>query len=495
MLRPLSRLQALRRLLNSEIWRASELESTTLRGRLHRFLRVFILCFEGIFRNKLFSRAGSLSFSSLAGLAPLVAIAIPVGALFLGQDEDRAVRWLGQVVNYIAPHMAEYEKRVVQERTASTPLAPGETAALEAGLNPQLIDILNGIIKNSRNGALGVVGALMLVVVVIQLFTAVETTFNEIWGAKRGRTWLSRIVIYWTVLTLGSILAIAALSLVSLAASARLDWLPFGEQALAIIRLAATPAAAALLVGVLTVFYRATPATPVQWKAACAGAVVVTGLLILNHYSASLYVGRVMLEKNFYGQLGIVFVLMAGLYIFWLFILLGAQLSFAVQNANYLCRDPDWDNLSHRARESYTLLVFLQVARTFKACEPALSVSELARRTRLPNTIVHHALVRLQALDYIHFIEGDDTAEIQTHKAQPARPLDSISLGEFHDAFESLGVGRDDPSLYEVDPLLRAYRERIAASTQSLIAIETIDTLVKHAPLDGTRQSKALGNS
>lgn len=492
--RAVSWIRRLRQLVEVEIWRGSELEATGPRARLFRLLRILLLCHRGIHDNRLFSRTGSLAFASLVGLAPLVALAIPIGAIVLGEDEDRAVRWLSRVVGYIAPHVAEFERQGAASPDAPE-TAPAGPESPQAGteINPQLVQVLDGIIDTARSGTLGVIGAIALIVVVINLFTSVETTLNDIWRARRGRTWLSRIVIYWTVLTLGSLLALAALSLVSLAASARLDSLPLGSALVAIIRWSAAPAAALLLLGVLTIFYKSTPATPVHWQAALGGALVGSLLLVANHYSASLYVGRVVMEKSFYGQLGIVFVLMAGLYSFWLFVLIGAQLSYAVQNANYLCRDPDWENLSFRTRESYTLLCFLQVARAFRSCHPPLSVRDIATHLHLPNTIVHNCLLQLQSMGYVHFVETEDAAEIQTHRAQPARPLDTISLADFKGAFEGLGVQVDEKALLDSEPLLRGYRELIEGDRHKAIVSVTIDSLIDgRQRVPGEQDSKSL---
>jgi len=87
----------------------------------------------------------------------------------------------------------------------------------------------------------------------------------------------------------------------------------------------------ALLTGVLALAYRMIPNTKVQWSCSVVGALVVTGLLLINNFAAFLYLRRVIMTRSLYGSLGIVPVLMLGLYVFWLFVLIGCQISFAVQ--------------------------------------------------------------------------------------------------------------------------------------------------------------------
>ena len=67
--------------------------------------------------------------------------------------------------------------------------------------------------QNTRSGALGVTGMVLLVFIAIRMLASVEATFNDIWGVTRGRNWLWRTVLYWTTITLGPLLLIAALGL------------------------------------------------------------------------------------------------------------------------------------------------------------------------------------------------------------------------------------------------------------------------------------------
>ena len=111
------------------------------------------------------------------------------------------------------------------------------------------------------------------------------------------------------------------------------------------------------MVGVLAVFYRVIPNTKVFWRASFTGAVVVAVLLMLNNYLAFLYLRRVIFTKSLYGSLGIIPVLMFGLYIFWLFVLIGGQISYAVQNVHFRNSQVAWGTLSSSMRERLSLAV------------------------------------------------------------------------------------------------------------------------------------------
>src|SRR5207247_7682604 len=83
--------------------------------------------------------------------------------------------------------------------------------------------------------------------------------------------------------------------------------------------------------------YMLMPNTKVRWRAALVGGLVGGTLFHLNNVVSVLYVSRVVSNSKIYGSLGLVPVLMIGLYFSWLILLFGAQVAYAFQNrATYL---------------------------------------------------------------------------------------------------------------------------------------------------------------
>ena len=127
--------------------------------------------------------------------------------------------------------------------------------------------------------------------------------------------------------------------------------MPFSDQMAMALQWSLPAFTFTLLVILLTAFYRVIPNTRVYWRAALVGAVVVASLLMLNNVLAFLYVRRVIFEESLYGSLGILPVLMVGLYIFWLYVLVGGQISYAVQNVHFRNSQAAWAHLSETMRE------------------------------------------------------------------------------------------------------------------------------------------------
>jgi membrane protein len=516
----------LSQLLKKDIWQSSCLNDPSPRGRLYAVLRVISITVSGLFENKTASRAAALSFSSLLGLGPLVAIVVLVAGFMLDKDDPHiAVNTLHGVITFIAPSIAEYEKLSEQGKVpplheaksdvvsaATLKIHPPTTATAgpgpsapskanpsvapahapppgEVAVNEDLVQLINGFIAGSRSGTAGVVGALTLIFIVLQLFTSIENAFNEIWGVRRGRSLLMRVVFYWTVLTLGAVLFFAAVA--ALGASAFLnvfiEHLPLGANLLGILVALMPSLSVVVLILVLMLFYRFIPNTRVFWRAALIGAVVVAGLLVLNNYLAFIYFRRVLISKSLYGSLGILPMLMFGLFIFWFFVLVGGQLSYAVQNVRFRSSQAAWHSLAESTRERLSLVVLLTISRRFQEELPPVNASQLAALLKVSTQILNECLNCLVDLKFVTPIPPEDSDSSTDYLYQPARPLAHITLQEFKQAFDNYGADPAGDTLDGIDPIARSYREHMLRLGQDKFLSKPLDQLLSDFPFDETR--------
>ncbi|HZL46906.1 MAG TPA: YihY/virulence factor BrkB family protein [Opitutaceae bacterium] len=461
---PAGKYRTLQQLWRHDIWQPGATADHPIRGRCYALLRVASITWTGLVENHLTSRAAALSYASLLGLGPLVAIAMLVAGFALNQDDPAiAVRTLNGVIKFIAPQVAQYD-----QLTAT----------------PQVVQLLNSFIANSRSGAAGALGGLTLIIIVIQLFTSVENAFNAVWGVRRGRSWLTRIVFYWTILTLGTVLFFVSLTSLSAAAFVNVfvERLPFGDALLKGLVVMLPGFSALMVIVILSVFYRYIPNTRVLWRAAFFGAIVVAAVLFLNNYLAFLYFKRVLMQQSLYGSLGLLPILMFGMYIFWFVVLVGGQISYAVQNVHYRSSQIAWNNLSETVREGLSLLVLLLICRRFKDCQPAFSPSELGRRIKVPTQILNESLNRLVDLGLIAAIPPAEGQASLDYHYQPSRPLGRMTLLEFKQRFEAYGENPSGAALDEVDPVLRMYHERLACHVREALGTTPLDGLLDELP-------------
>ncbi len=495
MTRPNSFAVRLTHFFQREIWHSAYLNDRSWKGRYYAILRVVSITLIGLDKNRATSRAAALSFSSLLGLGPLVAIAVLVAGFAVNSDDPHLVtNYLNQLIKYIAPQMEVYEqsakeKAETSDSAAPAPATPADSAtgkplpAAVVVVNSDLVKLIDNMITGARSSTAGVVSAVSLIMVVLLLFTSIEGVFNDIWGVRSGRSWLTRLVFYWTILTLGAVLFFGAMTALSVSTfnSVFNNLMPIGEQ---VVNVLFRSGAIALIVAILTVFYRYIPNTHVYWRSALIGACVVTALLVMNNVLAFAYARRVTEARNLYGSVGLLAVLMFGLYVFWLFVLVGGQLSYAVQNVHFRNSQAAWTNLTASVRERLTLAVLLSIARRFQNCQPPATASELSLTIKVPTQILNECLNRLVDLRLVSPIPPAVNAPASDMLYQPARPLNRITLGDFSQLFANYGESPAGESINRLDPILERYHEALDEATRQDLFTKPLDQLLAEEKSD-----------
>jgi membrane protein len=514
-------------LYTREIWTQRSLEDRSPRGRLHALLRITSITITGLNETKCASRAASLSFSTLLGLGPLMAIAVLVAGFVLDkQDPDLAVNTLNRLIKFVAPQVTQYEQLEPSQSfdggaptprsdivaaatlnlppppvTGATSSVPPPTASAEprtdvvstdadetvVPVNPELVELIDGFIDGSRSSTAGIVGLVTLIVIVLQLFTSVENAFNEIWGVRQGRTWLMRVVYYWTVLTLGAVLFFAVVT--SFSATAYLKMvetsLPFGLGATVVdfLNWMLPSLSIGLLIVVLALFYKFIPNTRVCWISAVSGALLVGALVVVNNYLAFLYLSKVVQQRSLFGSLGILPILMFGLYVFWFFLLLGGQVSYAIQNVRFRNSQAAWNTLAESMRERLSLTVILRVGRRFRDCQPPCTASEIGTELGVPNQILNECLNRLVHMNLLSPLPPKTGDQENDLRYQPARPLNRTTLADFKRMDDEHGGDPAGPNLNDIDPVVLAYDHHLDAIQKDTFFQKTLDELIDAYPL------------
>jgi membrane protein len=520
-----------------EIWQSSLLKDRSAKGCAFAVLRVISITITVFSESRVASRAAALSFSSLLGLGPLLAIATLVAGFALGKNDPHTVaKTLNDLIKFVAPQVQTYEipteseQKALRERFQSTPElvhkfdtnADGRldddewfialdknvddfidgtewgAARALANINPDLVTLITNIITQAQSGSAGAFGAFTLILIVLLLFKSVEDAFNDIWGVHQGRSILMRVVLYWTVLTLGAVLFFTAVALLGAGAFLQVfkgftDRLPGGPEMLKFFGWVLPTFGFALVAGMLALFYRVIPNTRVFWRAAFTGALVVAALLMLNNYAAFLYMRRVVLEKSLYGSLAILPVLMFGLYVFWLYVLIGGIVSYAVQNVHFRNSQAAWSTLAESMRERLALVVFLTICRRFRECMPPISASHLSAMLKVPTQLLNECLNRLVNLKLVTTLRPDPNATTGDYLSQPSRPLNRITLYDFKTLDDNYGENPMSATLETIEPVLAQYDAALNRLGEQEFFQKNLEELFNENPFDESRPPFAMG--
>lgn len=441
--------------------------------------------------NQLFTRAAALSYSALIGMGPLVAITILISGAYLKDDAETRIK---ETLLFIAPSLREYVTlengaALSQSQALKSPSGQDTPAGDKPLPRSDLDEMISQIIAGSEKtfgqintkgrSTAGLIGVFILIAIGIQLLTSIERTFNSIWGITRGREWGQRIVFYWTFITLGVLLGLGSTALLSASTlTGMFAWLPFGTT-LTTLFVTLTPLISLLMLGLLLTFvYQFFPNTTVRFRPACIGGFSVALVLFLNNYLSILYVHQVIRMQSLYGSLGIILVMMIGLYSFWIFVLFGAQFTYAIQNVHYLTHREIWRGISASTQEAVTLAVWTQIARNFADCAPAPTASGLSERLRIPGNVLNSSLSILQESEWITVNRTTTRDGLEEISYRPSKPLQHFTLGHFHETFIHFGNAQGAAFVTDLDPVVGLYQslDQVARHEESQIPFDALLT-------------------
>ncbi len=237
--------------------------------------------------------AGSLTFTTLISLVPLLTVMLAVFTAF--------------------PMFASLQSALEQYFLKS--LIPPNIA------KPVLASLTQFAAKANRLGAVGLV---VLGVTALALMLTIDRTLNAIWRVRRPRPMAQRVLVYWAALTLGPLLLGGSLTLTSYA-------LDVGQGFIN-----KTPASLTTLLGgadivllglAIAGLFHYVPNTHVRWRHALLGGAFVSIGFALAKSLLAWYVKKVPTYSTLYGAFATVPVFLIWVYLGWVIVLLGAILA------------------------------------------------------------------------------------------------------------------------------------------------------------------------
>jgi len=337
--------------------------------------------------HKCLQQASALAFNTLLCLVPLSAV-----ALFL-------LKTFGVVEDDNSPLIAVLRDNFLPRYSAQ-----------------EIVSELSGF-ANRNLGRLSVGGFLLFLLISTMLFMSVEQHFNHIWGARRRLPVVQafqKYTVFYTLLSVGPLL-------IWLFFSNATNWM-FGYVFPWV-----------LVYCVFFLMYIAMPNTFVKWRAALLGTFIAGTFFQIARIAFGRYLE--LLWQNYsdiYGALAMLVTFAIWVYVAWVVILLGAEVSNSVQHFRQQAgaRGRFRYETNGYLNASGVITLFLIVAERFAKGEGACLVEEVAARSGISTEVVHQSFERFKAAGLIYEVEGDTDGYL------PARALENITLATLVDAVE-----------------------------------------------------------
>jgi len=417
-------------------------------NRLKQFVQFLRYVAETFYDDRCLRSSAALTYTTLLSLVPLTTVIFSVFAAFpMFNSFDEQIRHF--VFENFVPTSSEAIQHYIEEFS-------GKTSSLTA------------------------IGTVFLILSALLMMNTIEGAMNDIWHIKKTRRPIPKFMVYWAMLTLGPILVGA-----SLAVTSYLTSLPFFNETSLIAGLKAK------LLGLLpffsttiacTLLYAVVPNTYVPLRHAFTGALVAALLFELAKKGFALYVTAFPTYEMIYGALATIPVFLVWLYLSWMVVMLGAEISFC---------------LYHKpgTKDDGTLTAGQMLLNDFKVIgiiwqaqqqDRLLSEDELVQHKQTEGIDIRPGLARLQEGGLLH----------QTTDGQWALSKDGSRL-TLADLYKSQGdiLPEIDIDATGDDPLALALAHALAHSNRHIreaLGIH-LQPIYQHTLRHGTAEHKAEG--
>lgn len=316
--------------------------------------------------------AGSLTFTTVLSLVPVITVALAIFSAFPLFDTFRA----------------SLEAYLVQNMLPTT------------GLAKTIMEYLNQFA--SKSARLSAVGGVALIVTSAMTIATIEQAFNQIWRIKKTRPIVHRVLVYWAIITLGPLLIGVSVTLTSYFASlinTAVDGFPLVASTFSMIT--------SIVLGTVafTALYMLIPNQRVDWRDAACGGLLASIVIEIAKKFFTMYIIKLPTYTVVYGALAVLPIFLLWVYMMWMITLLGAVIAAALP----VVRHERWWHVASPGSEFVDAVIILNVLHAARQKEEmaAVEVSVLRNKTRLGHDELQAILQKMLDAGWIGVIYDD----------------------------------------------------------------------------------------
>ncbi|MDP2846970.1 MAG: YhjD/YihY/BrkB family envelope integrity protein [Humidesulfovibrio sp.] len=428
---------AVERHFRHDIWAKDAAEAGGARKGVFALSRLIYMVSTGFLADHCIIRASALTFTTILAIVPLLAVAFSISKGFGLQN-------------------AEFFRDFLM--------------GVSAG-RAEVVDKILQYIANTNVKTLGWIGVATLLLTVFTTVGNVERAFNSIWGVKKGRTSWRKFTDFFSVIVICPIIVLVAASFTvavqkfdlvrDFVSNPGYDGLE--KFLLKFISLAL------VWVG-FTFVYAFVPNTRVRLKSAIVGGMVAGTLWQTAQWLYIHWQIGFTKYNAIYGSFAQLPLFLIWLYISWIIVLLGAEVSYAVQHLHAFVRRGLSARLSPLSRQKVAVAALTHIAARYAAGLSPLPVDALARALHLPEDVVMDTLAALADAGMAVPL-GDE----ESRGYALAMAAENIRMAEVLEVLAVCGDSGDCGGMVihpGVDPLFQTFSEALRQSPANVTLAE-----------------------
>ena len=394
------------RFLRYDMWRVTATEFDGFFQRLgYIIIRTIVLVARGFTSKNLNDKAKALTYSLIFAIVPILAMIVAIAQGFGVAD-------------------------VIENQLNKSFL--GET-----NLVPTIMEMVQRYLDTAQGGVFIGIGILILLWAIYSFFQSVETAFNKIWNVHKSRSILRQVTTYVTIVVLIPVIVVCSAGITiflntTIESTLHVEALHhfFHTSGVKFLQFA-------MCWLLFTVMYVGIPNTKVRFLSALIPGVIMGTLFQLLQMLSVYLIAFLSRTSIVYGAFATIPILMTWLQYTSLLILIGAEMSYAIQNNEEFEYEQDLNRMSRRYKDFVMLYLLSVIIKRFEADEAPLTAHELAIRDHLPIRLVNQLVGRMVETGILREVYKDE--EDEEKRYQPALDTHKISVGMVIDRIETQG--------------------------------------------------------
>ena len=420
--------------VSRDIWSLRLEDLPKAKAYIVKQLRIIILAVKGYKEDDCALRASALTYYAMMSVVPLVAMIFAIAKGF------------------------GFEK-VIEEHIISNFWGEAEIIIL-------VIDFANKLIAETKGGLIAGIGLIVVLWSVMEMLSHIEESFNEIWEQKKSRTLMRKFSDYFSLLLIAPVLIIVSSGATVYISSAinnisnEYFLIGYVSHLLKFI-IQCFPF---ILSWVLFIsLYMIMPNTKVNFKSALTGGIIAGTIYQFTQMGYFILQLELIDINAVYGSFAAIPLLIIWLRISWIALLMGAEISYAHQNAHKFQYDLDVAHISLKYKRIISLLIVHLLVKNFSKEEKPLTDSEISKHLLVPVRVIRQIVYELIGCGILSELRTQNEKEFAY---QPATDIHKMTIQFVLEKLDSKG---------EVDVKLSQTLSYKAISESMKIFSETIE--------------------
>ena len=427
--------------LREELWRIPLGTLPLTKAFVFRILRAVLIVFRGIKNGSLDLRAGALTFYSLFALVPVLALLFGI-AKGLGAE-----KFLEELL---------YDQLSLQRETVD-----------------QLILFSNSVLNKTSNGLMAGIAIVVLIWSVVKVLTTVDRIFNDIWQVNKSKDIFRKLRDYFIIILLApGLMMLQSMATVFITAQintiiTQYGWIGYISPFFTTIIKIGPYVIIWLL---LTLLYIIIPNKKVRFKPALVAGIIAGTLYQIVQWAFIKFQIGVTGYNAIYGSLAALPLFLAWIHISWTIILLGGEISFANQNAEWYDYDRDSLKISPAYRRLLSLLILHYNVKYFLNNDAPMTVRTLINSLNIPPRLSQTLLNDLVNCGLLNETNAERDKEPGYIPAMDINELSvSLTLEKLDEKGEDQLFIKDNASIDKLRGILLKFQEGIDKHPENVL--------------------------